>query len=594
MSDEITTAEAPPTSRRSRSGRFLPLGLLLIAGAVAIFAAFREDDAQPDSGPAYPLPLSEAKYLQDVEHLGGFVLGDLAFPRFAKALQQTDRETLLRLLDEQFQGTLFGTAGGKETAYPFAEFRQWSQGSDSTIGCDRAAFVDGLLRLRRAFGDVSVSFKVKQMAPVRRGQLTGPWQGSCMLRLAGRNQMGLRAEHVIDFRCRITQVTESTPQKTGWLARCDADAATRAQTQRPLMEEFTADTGIDTSWLIDNWRARGRSFRPLVTGGVYLTDFNLDGRLDVLLTDLNGLALYRGQEGGTFIDVTEEVGLLRRVPGVPPVGAAFADFDNDGFPDLLLGSYLLRNRGGSRFERLLPGRDTSLQLPAEAKRYAVADYDRDGRLDLYVMALFDRESESRQQYIGKSSGFRNQMWRNLGDWRFEDTTAATGTRGNGGPAFAAVWFDANGDDWPDLMTSCEFGADDYFVNQRNGTFRPGEMPKWHGGFSMGITVGDMDNDGFGDPYLADMYSKAGQRIVASLHPSIYDQEIDSQIREFVSGCELYHNGGDGKFERIGRRAGVAEVGWAYGPAYMDLSGDGFLDVYCPAGFQSVSRTKPDG
>ena len=147
------------------------------------------------------------------------------------------------------------------------------------------------------------------------------------------------------------------------------------------------------------------------------------------------------------------------------------------------------------------------------------------------------------------------------------------------------------------MSACEFGRNDYFLNQGDGTFTLADLPGTHGGFSMGITVADIDNDGFGDPYLANMYSKAGERIVGNIRADLYENyahDVAKQLEEFVSGNELYHNNGDGTFKRIGREVGVNDVGWAYGTGAVDLNGDGYQEIYAPVGFQSVTEDKPDG
>src|SRR4029453_6499102 len=158
------------------------------------------------------------------------------------------------------------------------------------------------------------------------------------------------------------------------------------------------------------------------------------------------------------------------------------------------------------------------------------------RLDLYVVGLkYPGSAESQRTWIGKNRIGYNELWHNLGNWRFENVTQKSGTGGSGSSVFAAVWFDANGDDWPDIMTANEFGTDDYYLNQKDGTFKTGEMPGGYGGFSLGITVRDIDNDGLGDPYLANMYSKAGERVVHNLDPSFYPKEVYDLMLDFITG-----------------------------------------------------------
>lgn len=266
--------------------------------------------------------------------------------------------------------------------------------------------------------------------------------------------------------------------------------------------------------------------------------------------------------------------------------------NGDGFEDLLVDNRVFENRDGAGFRELRPGVGHGLDLELDYASYSIVDYDRDGKLDLYCVGG-RLESGRPESWLGENSVSRNDLFRNLGDWKFERVTEFAGVRGSGNPTFAAAWFDANGDDWPDVMTAC-YGMNDLFLNRGDGTFARGTLPEGHGGFSMGIAIDDVDNDGFGDPFIGNMYSKAGERIVDNLPPGIYSPVVEELFRDFVLGDELYLNREGAGFERLGEKTGINDVGWAYGVSYGDLNGDGFPDLYSPVGFQSVTPDRPDG
>jgi len=602
-----------------RSGVPLPvigvLLLLVIAGGVAAWTGLVRTtrsaggsgsgvggsdldggDAVPVDNQSLALSDAEAKYLQDAEHLGGFVLGDLTLPQLGAAIGERDESALSSYLSEGFSGELFARDSGESVSLGVAEARTWKAQRDPTRCVDAAEFVAAVLAWRDEFSKLeSSSLKVMLMRPETHAAFDGPWVGSLKLRLTGWDSEGRILEREVRFRCKLSSLTEDQPTQRGWLSECVAYEARFTRAREHLLEPMQGATGIDVSSLHDNWKRADTKNRPFLTGGTYLVDYDRDGRIDVLITDLSGLALYHGEPDGRFVNVTLASGLPPlSAPGEPPpLGAVFADFDNDGFPDLLLGSKPYRNVGGTRFELLAIGRDTSLKLPQSASQFSVADFDRDGNIDLYVVGLSEGSSEG-QPWIGQARGTYHQLWKNRGDWQFEEVAESSGTRGRGGPTFAAVWFDANGDGWPDLMTSCETGKNDYLINRGDGTFAEAELPDIYGGFSMGITAGDINNDGWPDIYVANMYSKAGERIVDNLRRGIYSDDVDAQMRDFVRGNELYRGLGAGKFDRVGQATGVADVGWAYGPGLVDLDNDGWLDLYAPVGFQSVNPERPDG
>ena len=588
--------------------------LLVIAGGVAVWTgvvgANRSGRDSGSGGVGDPvgggasgvdnqsLALSdaEAKYLQDAEHLGGFVLGDRTLPGIGAAIGAGDRETLTSYLSSDFSGELFSVGSGRSVDLGVVDGRTWKAPRDLTVSVESAGFVSVVLGWREEFSQLdSSSLKVMLMRPEAHGEFDGPWVGSLKLRLTGLDSEGRILEREVRFHCRLNSLTEDQPERRGWLSQCVAYEARVSRAGERLLEPMQDSTGIDVSVLHDNWTRADKKNLPFLTGGTYLVDYDRDGLVDVLITDLSGLALYHGEPNGRFVNVTLSAGLppLAAPGSPPPLGAVFSDFDNDGFPDLLLGSKPYRNVSGTRFEQLAIGRDTSLRLPMDASQYSIADFNRDGLIDLYVVGLAEGTAEG-QPWIGQARGNYHQLWKNTGDWQFEEVSVASGTRGRGGPTFASVWFDANGDGWPDLMTSCETGKNDYLINQKDGTFVEAVLPDIYGGFSMGITAGDIDNDGWPDIYVANMYSKAGERIVGNLRRGIYPDDVDAQMRDFVAGNELYRGLGSAKFERIGQSTGVADVGWAYGPGFVDLDNDGWLDLYAPVGFQSVTPERPDG
>ena len=595
----MDTTPTTTTARPKRLAGVILVVLAVITLLVLLFNFARTRQRQPG------LTEEQARYLQDVEHLGGFVFGDRCLPKLAVALADDDTDQLMATVSSHFTGAwLFEDDHpvSKHTHGHVTSTSQYRDGIDTkNANCDAQEFLDWLLEQRRTFHSLdSISTKLKRMKPETPGQLDRAWDGNLLLRMAGTTADDRIRETRIELACRLDGINEQSPESMAWFQRLSVIRIDTVECDRPLMEDMTDETGIDVDGLRDNWLGATGPQTPAITGGVYLADYDGDQHVDCLLTDLRGLSLYRGLGNGRFEDVTSDVGLPWEITDPQ---AAWGDFDNDGDPDLVLGQHLFRNdqngpaetnnssrQPGRRFTQLTP-EQSGLDLE-DAVGFAVADINLDGQLDLYVVGI--NQPTSGQKWIGTNDSNRNQMWQGDGDLHFSDVTRRSGTQGSGTSTFAAVFFDANNDGFPDLMTACEFGQNDFWLGKGDGTFVETELPEIYGGFSMGLTVGDINNDGFADPYLANMYSKAGERVVGNLPDDIYDADIDRKLRDFVSGSDLYQNIGGNGFRRIGQSARVADVGWAYGPAYVDLDNDGQLDLYAPCGFQSVTRKRPDG
>ncbi len=576
------------------------------------------EEAAPATANQSPAVLDEAEraYLWQIEHHGN-LLSRYGFQLWAKALSRADRTALLGLLSPDFTARAISQPHEVRMTTDIAEVVRQEDAGHPPQTLDREGFVARLLDYRQPFAQPpKVQFALQALAPVSRGNLDGPWQGTCLLRMWGETQPGQPREVTLSLSYQLPKPTKESLGTGGWLRSCAISQSLVAHAKRWLMREVAAERGIDTSPFHDNWKVDPKQ-AWIATGGVYLCDFNRDGILDLLITDLKRFALYQGLPGGKFVDVTEQVGLPRRPEGPHPSAmiAAFADLDGDGWEDLLLGGVLYRNEGGKRFVPV----KTNLALPMDAMAAAVADFDCDGRLDLYIVRV--SQPNARSWLSGKTGvpWANHLLLRNQGGWQFEDVTAVAGVDGGQRSTFSAVWLDVNNDGWPDLYVINEFGDGVLYVNQGNGKFRAQQLAPHPNDFgSMGVTCGDIDNDGNIDLYVANMYSKAGKRVIGNLRPDAYPPQVMAQMRQFVAGSQLWHNLGPGErgkakgespdrsslsplpfalspsFEPLGAKCQVASVGWAFGAALVDLDNDGFLDLVATAGYMSRSRDELDG
>ncbi len=553
--------------------------------------------------PVYELKTQESEYLWDLEHHNN-VLSKHGFEKLIDAWRDQDREVMLALFDEDFHGKLIRVEDSQSLELKTEMIDVWRHDSteESSVDADREALVDWLLEFRLQFADEPPPrgrLDVRTIEPPESEQGPGTWTVTCIHRLWGRALDGGALEVTVHLTIETDDLTKERLAEPGWLQRCDLRQVASAHTKQKLFRDVTDESGIDPTVMHDNWLEDNKIIN---TGGVYACDFNHDGFTDLLITDEHKRFFF-GRPGGQFDEATDEIGLddesALDLGHWKTMTAAFADLDNDGWEDLILpvSGRVYRNEKGKSLRDVTHktnlGRLLHRMPPSHIGGIAMADYDRDGLIDLYVARSVPPVGswlESRQPKM-----IANQLIRNEGDWFFTDVTKQTDTGGGGRSCFTAVWTDVNNDRWPDLYIINEFGDGALYVNQDGKSFRERDLvdaPEDFG--SMGLACGDVNNDGNIDLYVSNMYSKAGSRIMGNMKAEDYPQEVKQKLRNMVGGGEMYLNQGDLKFKTAGQDYQVHAAGWAWGSSLADFDNDGWLDLYVTAGFMSRDRKKPDG
>jgi len=330
--------------------------------------------------------------------------------------------------------------------------------------------------------------------------------------------------------------------------------------------------------------------------GVSVGDIDDDGFDDLYVCQPAGLPnrLYRNRGDGTFEDITEGsgVGLLENT-----ACALFADVTNRGRQDLVVvrtsGPLLFLNQGGGKFQPR-PGAFRFARPPQGTfTGAAVADYDRDGWLDIYFCLYLYYQGTDQYKYpspyYNAENGPPNFLMRNQRDGTFRDVTAEAGLdKNNTRYSFCCGWSDYNRDGWPDLYVVNDFGRKNLYRNQGDGTFT--DVAPESGvediGAGMGVCWLDYDNDGVEDLYVADMWTAAGTRIsTQDAFQKNAPESVRALYRKHAMGNSLFRGSGD-TFQDKGASAGVEMGRWAWSSDAWDFDHDGFPDLYVANGMVS--------
>lgn len=257
------------------------------------------------------------------------------------------------------------------------------------------------------------------------------------------------------------------------------------------------------------------------SGGVVFRDIDGDGIADLFVgrtSEVNpegrGTTLLIGQNDGTFVDRTEDAGLVYDGPAVAVVAA---DIDADGRVDLYVatdgdGDRLYLQRAPLLFEEVAEAAGVR-GLGRRTRSVSIFDYDQDGRLDLYVT---DWNGQGPLGMDGAASSWDapNVLYKNNGDGTFTDRTAEAGVdcAGRSSLGVTAADLDADGD--AELYIANEFFDDCFYDNMGDGTFVEASATAGvgtHANGGMGVAVGDPDFDGDLDLIVTDDLYDDGAR-----------------------------------------------------------------------------------
>lgn len=344
--------------------------------------------------------------------------------------------------------------------------------------------------------------------------------------------------------------------------------------------------------------AKGKKWLPETLGsGCAFVDLNGDGWADILL--LNGKdwapshtrhlpALYKNNHNGTFTDITKGSGLDVEMYAN---GVAIADYDNDGRPDIYItaleGDRLFHNQGNGHFRDVTAA--SGIRNANFGTSAAWVDYDRDGKADLVVAnyVQWSASKDIRCSMDGKTKSYCTpesykgesvKLYRNLGNGKFEDVTKKAGLENSTSKSLGIVTFDYNGDGWPDLFISNDTQPNKLYRNNKNGTFTEVGVESGIGYGDDGVARGAMGAD------AAD-YNRSG-------HPALLVGNFSKQM------MALYRNDGSGLFTDAApstplARSSILDV--TFGTFFFDYDLDGFPDIFAVNGHidPDINRTQSD-
>ncbi len=560
--------------------------ILTLISVLMVAAAAQNSDQDKQS-----LDPARQKEIWDAEHVT-FKIEKRFGKWFLDGLRKRNAEILASAFHKEFSGAVIADEAPLEklSKSHVEEVRRSAEDRAANAGEVVAAL---LTQLRSVDKIENLSLRVLQIAAAGEGK----WETRLLLTATGRGVGGavaaLESQHTVGFQTKSKADFEAGAVVSAWKILSE----TSRTSPQMLMEEVTEASQLHRLPLADNWKMPKEETALRYSFQFAVEDFDQDGYLDIAIASVRGpTALLKSLGGQRFAVANQAFGLPMMATKAERALACWLDFDNDGFPDLILGDRVYRNVAGKKFVEITA--ESGLEFPLAPMGCSVADYDGDGLCDLYVLYQGTVAGDEPLPWVGDDiSGAPNVLWKNLGGGRFKNVTAESKASTGKRNSFAATWLYADGDALPDLYVANDFGANNLLRNKGDGNFE--EIAKENGAAdfatSMGVASGDLDNDGSPEIYVANMYSKMGRRIIGQVSEDDYGPGVYKQIKGACAGNRLYKRGPDGgQYKEWSEPWGINDIGWAYAPAIADLNNDGLLDLHATTGFLSFDRSKPDG
>jgi hypothetical protein len=337
--------------------------------------------------------------------------------------------------------------------------------------------------------------------------------------------------------------------------------------------------------------------------GIASADFNNDGLEDLYFVSNEGEnKLYINKGGLAFEDITKKAGVVGS--GSWKTGVTVVDINGDGFKDIYIS--VVSGYKGFTGKNQLYINNGNLTFTESAAKYGLdfagfstqacfLDYDKDGDLDMFLLTSSVHDNNSYGDSAQRLSFDKNagdHLFRNDGQ-KFTDVTKGSGIYGSViGYGLGVSIGDMNNDGWDDIYVSNDFFEQDYYyVNQKNGTFKE-ELKNAFGHtslFSMGNTISDVNKDGYLDIISTDMLPEEIKALKSTVNDEsldIYNQQVNSgYYYQYTKNCLQLNVGNGKKFIDISLYSGVSATDWTWSPIVQDFDMDGNKDLFFSNGIK---------